>query len=234
MGDTFRGSSTAILRLAAQKLYGIRMESTRYSSDFIKFLVTCTIHVWGWVGPHEVSINACARSSAVLRIRIGVQEINSIPCSSPNAVNQNSSWIKCIHSDIDPDEACFQHYLVHSLKPDTTLSTLLRDVHDRLQSQSLLGLVLVHHSDSMVLVDAFWDSDDPSNILLCTVSHRDGQLLLDVLQSQEPGEVSVTVDVESSVDVPGTTVMDHSSAGTTVAEQSTSCVLTCSTCVHAH
>ena len=169
-------------------------------------------------------INACAHSSAVLRIKTGVQEINSMPCSSPNATNQNSGFIKCIHSDIDPDEACFQHYLVHSLEPDTTLSTLLGDVYDRLRSKNLLGLVLVHHSDSMVLVDEFWDSDVPSNILLCIVSHRDGQLLLQLLQSQEPGEVSVTVDVESSVDVPGTTVMDHSSAEPTEAEQSTSCI----------
>ena len=171
-----------------------------------------------------MSINACACSSAVLRIKIGAQEISNIPCSSPNAVNQNSGWIKCIHSDTDPDEACFQHYLVQGLEPDTTLSTLVRDVYDRLRSKNLLGLVLVHHSDSMVLVDAFWDSDVPSNILLCIVSHRDGQLLLDMLQSQEPGEVSVTVDVESSVDVPGTTVMDNSSAGATEAEQSTSCI----------
>ena len=188
------------------------------------------VHVSDWVGRCEVSINACAHSSAVLRIKIGVQEITSIPCSSPNAMNQNSGFIKCIHTDIDPDEACFQHYLVHSLEPDTTLSTLVRYVYDRLRSKNLLGLVLVHHSDSMVLVDAFWDSDVPSNILLCIVSHRDGQLLLDMLQSQEPGEVSVTVDVESSVDVPGTTVMDNSSAGATEAEQSTSCILPCSTC----
>ena len=172
-----------------------------------------------------MSINACARSSAVLRIKVDVQEIKSIPYSSPNAMYQNSGWIKCIHSDIDPDEACFQHYLVRSLKPDTTLSTLLRDVYDRLRSKNLLGLVLVHHSDSMVLVDAFWDSDDPSNILLCIVNHKDGQFLLDCLQSKDPGEVSVTMDVESSVDVPGTTVMDHSSAGTTEAEQSMSCVM---------
>ena len=166
----------------------------------------------------------CTHSSAVLRIKTGIQEINSMPCSSPNATNQNSGFIKCIHSATDPDEVCFQHYLVHSLKPDTTLSTLLGDVYDRLRSKNLLGLVLVHHSDSMVLVDAFWDSDVPSNILLCIVSHRDGQLLLQLLQSQEPGEGSVTVDVESSVDVPGTTVMDLSSAGTTEAEQSTSCI----------
>ena len=209
---------------ALQNPHGICAEILWNSSNFVKFLVTRTVHVWDWVGLREVSINARAHSSAVLRIKIGVQEINSIQCSIPNAVNQNSGWIKCIPSDIDPDEACFQHYLVRSLKPDTTLSTLMRDVCDRLRSKNLLGIVLVHHSDSVVLVDEFWDSDAPSNILLCTVSHRGGQFLLDLLQSLEPGEVSVTVDVESSVDVPGTTVMDHSSAGTTEAEQSTSCI----------
>ena len=223
MGDILSRSSTAIPRLAAHKLYGICAEFLWNSSDFVKFLVTCTVQVWDWVGPCEVSINACAHSFAVLRIKVGVQEINSMPCSSPNAMNQNSGWIKCIPSDIDPDEACFQHYLVRSLKPDTTVSTLMPDVYHRQRSKNLLGLVLVHHSDSMVLVDEFWDCDVPSNILLCTVSHRDGQFLLDLLQSQEPG-VSVTLDVESSVDVPGTTVMDHSSAGATEAEQSTSCI----------
>ena len=171
-----------------------------------------------------MSINAFTQSPAVLRIKcIGVQEISSIPCSSPNATNQNAGWIKCIHSGIDLDEACFQHYLVHNLKPDLTLSTLLHDVYDRLRGKNLLGLVLVHHSDSTVLLDAFWDSDVPSNILLYIVSHKDGQQFLDLLHKQEPGEVSVTVDVESSVDVPGTTVMEHSSAEPTEAEQSTSC-----------
>ena len=162
-------------------------------------------------------------SPAVLRIKIGVQEINSVPCRSPNATNQNAGWIKCIHSGIDPEEACFQHYLVCSLKPDTTLSALLHDVYDRLCGKNLLGLVLVHHSDSIVLLDEFWDSDVPSNILLCVVSYKDGQQFLDLLKEQEPGDASVTVDFESSVDVPSTTVMEHSSAEPTEAEQSTSC-----------
>ena len=159
----------------------------------------------------------------VLRIRIGDKEINSIPCSSPNATNQNAGWIKCIHSDTDPDEACFQHYLVHNLKPDSGLTALLHDVRDRLRGKNLLGLVLVHHSDSIVLLDAFWDMDTPSNVLLCVVSHKDAQRFLDLLKTQDPGDISVTVDVESSVDVPGTTVVEHSSAEPTEAEQSASC-----------
>ena len=163
-------------------------------------------------------------SPAVLRIKIGVQEIYSIPCRSPNATNQNAGWIKCIHSDTSPDEACFQHYLVHSLKPDTTLSALLHDEYDnRLRGKNLLGLVLVHHSDSIVLLDEFWNSDVPSNILLYIVSIKHGQPFLDLLKEQEPGEVSVTVDVQSSIDVPGTTVMEYSSAEPTEAEQNTSC-----------
>lgn len=163
-------------------------------------------------------------TSAVLRIRSGAQEVSSIPCSSPNAKNQNSGWIKCIHSGIDPDEACFQHYLVHNLVPDSSLMKILELAYDRSQSKNLLGLVLVHPSDSTVLLDAFWDTDIPSNFLLCVVSHKYGQPFLDWLQKQEPGEVSVTVDVESSVDVPGATVMDRSSAETAEAEQSTTCI----------
>ena len=82
----------------------------------------------------------------------------------------------------------------------------------------------MHHSDSIVLLDEFWDSDVPSNILLCVVSYKDGQQFLDLLKEQEPGDASVTVDFESSVDVPSTTVMEHSSAEPTETEQSMSCV----------
>ena len=42
-GDTLRGSCTVIPRLAARKLYGIRADFPRNSSDFVKFLVTCTV-----------------------------------------------------------------------------------------------------------------------------------------------------------------------------------------------
>ena len=43
MGGTLCGSSTAIPRIAAQKLCGIRTEFPRISSAFVKFLVTSTI-----------------------------------------------------------------------------------------------------------------------------------------------------------------------------------------------
>lgn len=176
-----------------------------------------------------------AHFSAVLRIKIGDGEVSSIPCSSPNAMNQNSGWIKCIHSGIDPDEACFQHYLVHSLVPDSTLMTILNSVYNRSQSKNILGLVLVNLSDSTVLLDAFWDTDLPSNFLLCIVSHKDGQPFLDWLQKWGPGEVSMTVGVESSVDVPGATVMERSSAKTAEADRSESapvCIQhTCAVCI---
>ena len=45
MGDTLRGSSTAIPRIAAQKLCGFRAEFLRISSDFVKFLVTSTVQI---------------------------------------------------------------------------------------------------------------------------------------------------------------------------------------------
>ena len=45
MGDTIRGSSTAIPRIAAQKLCGFRAEFPRISSDFVKFLLTSTVFV---------------------------------------------------------------------------------------------------------------------------------------------------------------------------------------------
>ena len=43
MGDTLCVGSTAIPRLAAQKLCGIRTELPRISTDFVKFLVTSTV-----------------------------------------------------------------------------------------------------------------------------------------------------------------------------------------------
>ena len=45
MGDTIRGSSTAIPRIAAQKLCGFRAEFPRISSDFVKFLLTSTVRL---------------------------------------------------------------------------------------------------------------------------------------------------------------------------------------------
>ena len=143
-----------------------------------------------------------------------------MPCSCPNAMTQSSSWIKCIHRGVDPDEACFQNYLVYNLAPESTMLTVLEDVDDRMKSRNLLGLVMVHHSDSTILLDDFWDTDIPSNFLLCVVSHRLGQSFLDWLQKQEPGEVYVTVDVESSVDVPGVAVKEISTTETADAEQS--------------
>ena len=133
---------------------------------------------------------------------------------------QSNSWIKCIHCGVDPDEACFQNYLMYNLAPESTLSRVVVDVEDRMKSRNLVGLILVHHSDSTMLLDEFWDIDLPANFLLCVVSHRLGQPFLDWLQKQKPGEVYVTVDVESSVDVPNVTAKEPSTAETADAEQS--------------
>ena len=43
IGDTLRGSSTAIPRIAAQKLCEVHAEFPWISSDFVKFLVTSTV-----------------------------------------------------------------------------------------------------------------------------------------------------------------------------------------------
>ena len=40
-GDMLHGSCTVIPQLAAQKLYGIHIDFSQNSSDFVKFLVTC-------------------------------------------------------------------------------------------------------------------------------------------------------------------------------------------------
>ena len=59
-GDTLRRSCTVIPQLAAQKLYGICTEALRIPhgicadfprnlSDFVKFLVTCTVYEYAMI-----------------------------------------------------------------------------------------------------------------------------------------------------------------------------------------
>ena len=166
-------------------------------------------------------MHVCNLSTA-LRYKSGDRELSSLSCGCLDAMTQSNSWIKCIHCGVDPDEACFQHYLVYSLTADSSMVTVLKDVEDRMKSKNLLGLVLVHHSDSTILVDDFWDTDLPSNFLICVVSHKLGKPFLDWLQIQDIGNVSVTMDVESSVDVPGVAVKVPNPAETAEAEQSKS------------
>ena len=165
------------------------------------------------------NVYVCAHTSTVLHIKSGDQEWNNISCSISGTMNQSSDWIKCIHHGSDLAETSFQHYLVYSLVPDSTMSTVLEDVADRTKDRNLLGLILVHHLDSIVL-DNFWDTNPPSNFLLCVVSRRLGQPFLDRLQNQKPGEVSVAVDLGSSVDVPDATVKKCSSFEAAEAMQS--------------
>ena len=169
----------------------------------------------------DCSVHVCNLSS-VLRVKSGDHEVNSLSCSCPDAMIQSNSWIKCIHHGVDPDEACFQNCLVYSLAPESTMMTVLKDVEDRMKSRNLLGLILVHHSDSTILLDKFWNTDLPSSFLLCVVSHRIGKPFLDWLQTQDIGNVSVTMNVESSVDVPPVAVKVPNPAETAEAEQSKS------------
>lgn len=108
---------------------------------------------------------------------------------------------------------------MYSLASKPSLQKVMEDVGDRVKSKKLLGLVFVHPSDSTVLWDSFWDVDDNPSLFLCVVSHRDGQIFLDWIQEQEPGDVSVRVDLESSVDVPSVTVKGPSSADTAEADR---------------
>lgn len=163
----------------------------------------------------------CIHSSTVLRLRSGRQE-RSIPCTIFIAMEQSSGWLKCIHHGSGPAETSFQHYLVYSLVPTSTMSTVLKDVDDRVKSKNLFGLILVHPSDNTDLLDNFVDIDLPYPFLVSVVSHSNGQPVLDWLQKQEPGEVSVRVDVESSVDDPTVRAVGHSSAGTAETRQSKS------------
>ena len=61
MGDTLRGSNTAIPRLAARKLYGIGADFPHNSSDFVKFLVTCTVCMCTLCQgvPHSSAVHVC-------------------------------------------------------------------------------------------------------------------------------------------------------------------------------
>ena len=159
----------------------------------------------------------------VLRIKHMHQECDKIlHCSCLSAMRQTSGWAKCVHPDVEPDDVGFQHMLVYNLDSEPSLKKVLHDVEGRLKSMRLLGLILVPPSDSTVLLNAFWDSIVPSNICVSVVSQTDGRDFLDWLQDQNVGDVSVKVDLESSVDIPTVTVMERSSAQTAEADRSES------------
>lgn len=67
------------------------------------------------------------------------------------------------------------------------------------------GFILVNHSNSMILPDEFWDSDECSKLSLHVVSRANGQVLLDLLQRLNVGEICISRRVDTSVDDPSMT-----------------------------
>ena len=172
-------------------------------------------------------LHLCVHRSAVIRLRKGDQEWDSnLPCSCSGIEHQSLGWVNCVHPDDDADLS-FQYFLVYSLALDTTLQKVLYNVVDRLRSKKLLGLVLVHPSNSTILLDSFWDVDLPSKLLLYVVKHIDGQRLLDCLQEQEPGDIQMAVDVETSVDAPSAAAMERNSAETSESDHSEYAIVDC-------
>ena len=88
MEDTLHGSSTAIPRIAAQKLCGFHAEFLRISSNFVKFLVTSTVLV-------PDSLSNCNR------LRLSSWPANS-PCMQP-AVRVSSSLRRYKNSMVNPE-----------------------------------------------------------------------------------------------------------------------------------
>ena len=172
-------------------------------------------------------LHLCVHRSAVIRLRRGDQVWDSnLPCSCSGTVHQSLGWVNCVHTD-DDEDLSFQYFLVYSLALDIALQKVLHDVGDRLRSKKLLGLVLVHPSNSTFLLDSFWDVDLPSELLLYVVKHTDGQRLLDCLQEQEPGDIQMAVHVETGVDAPSAAVMERYSAETSESDHSEYAIVVC-------
>ena len=122
-------------------------------------------------------------------------------CATPNA-----NWITCIGPTADTADVGFQYILAFELnKENHSLHTVLDDK----RSKNVLGYILVNYQDSVDLPDEFWDCDFPQNRSFCILKKKDGTKLLSLLSEMDnPGDLQVSVALETSVDVPPLNDMD--------------------------
>lgn len=132
----------------------------------------------------------------------------SLTCTCHNVTNPHLDWVKCVHPGVDFADLRFKYFMVYNLAKGSSLNEVLQTLSVSGNKKNLLGLILVHHSNSTVLDHAFWDIDH--NLSICVVSHTNGQGFLDRLQRLKVGEVHVSLVLESSVDGSEVTVVGES------------------------
>ena len=140
-----------------------------------------------------------------LHVGLCIKESNkerksSLPCSCQNVTEPCRDWVTCVQAEDNSSDISMPYFLVYRLTKKSSLTKVMKEV--RKNRKSIVGLILVNHSDSTSLSDDFWDSDLPRNFPLHVVSQTDAQVLLHLLQRLNVGEVCVSRRIDSSVDDP--------------------------------
>lgn len=140
-----------------------------------------------------------------LHVGLCIKESNkewksSLPCSCQNVTEPCLDWVTCVHAEDNSSDISMPYFLVYSLTKESSLTIVMEE--ERKNRKSIIGLILVNHSNSTSLPEAFCDSDLPRNFPLHVVSQTDGQVLLHLLQRLNVGEVCVSRRIDSSVDDP--------------------------------
>ena len=144
-------------------------------------------------------------TAVVIHLHVGlcIKEGNkewksSLPCSCQNVTEPCLNWVTCVHAEDNSSDIFMPYFLVYRLTKKSSLTKVMKEV--RKNHKSIVGLILVNHSNSTSLPDDFGDSDLPRNFLLHVVSQTNGQVLLRLLQRLNVGEVCVSRRIDSSVD----------------------------------
>ena len=95
---------------------------------------------------------------------------------------------------------CQPFFLVYDLDEESSLTLVMEEAMKNYNF--ICGLILVNRYNNMTLPDEFLDSDECSKFPLHVVSRANGQVLLDLLQRPNVGEIYMSRRVDTSVDDP--------------------------------
>ena len=124
----------------------------------------------------------------------------SLPCICRDLTQPFCDWVACVHLGDNTPNICQPFFLVYDLDEESSLTLVMEKAMKK--HNSICGLVLVNHSNSMTLPDSFFDSDECSKLPLHVVSWANGQVLLSQLQRLNVGEICMSRRVDTSVDDP--------------------------------
>ena len=129
----------------------------------------------------------------------------SLPCICQNVTQPFCDWFTCVYPGDNTPNICQPFVLVYGLDEGSSLTSVMEEAMKNLNL--IRGLILVNHFNSMTLPDEFLDSDECSKLPLHVVSRANGQVLLDLLQRLNVGEICMSRKVDTSVDDPHLTAV---------------------------